>query len=249
MLLADQGQPLAHGEFFIDCEVKAPDGVADFIRLLEEDTREDRDAVPFHHAVEFRKQVNDKIRCQIPHCEVNEILVNCVHGAAECPDTVFAITLNVCIRDLHGNGINIAGENFFSSQQSSRDRQDSRTSADIENQLIRFNPPFQRLDHQLGCFVRSSAEGLAGIDSNWKPIMRNDGIFPTGNDKEIVAYRKACVGFLPFLGPITFLDNCCGNSGILPARTAEYGSNMTLNPFDVGPEPEIEYQASVSGMR
>ena len=79
--------------------------------------------------------------------------------------------------------------------------------------------------------------------------MRNDRIFPTWSDEEIIAYREARIRFLPFLVPVAFLDNCFGNARILPARTAEYGANMTLNLFEVGPGTEVEYQASVSGLR
>src|SRR5206468_5638794 len=113
MLLADQGQPLAPGEFFIDCEVETPKDFADFIRLIEKKAREGRDAMPFQHAIKFWKQVNDKIGGQISHCEVNGIRLYRVQRAAERPDTIFAIALDVCIRDLCGNRINIASDNLF----------------------------------------------------------------------------------------------------------------------------------------
>ena len=78
--------------------------------------------------------------------------------------------------------------------------------------------------------------------------MRNDGIFPTGNNEEIVAYRKACVRFLPFFGPIAVLHNGRGNARIRAGRTAEYGSDVTLNLFKVGPGTEVQHQPSVSGL-
>src|SRR5437773_4341315 len=110
------------------------------------------------------------------------------------------------MRDLHGIGIDVAGKNVLCSQKPRRDRQDSRTRADIEHDMMRLDPSLQRFYRDLRRFVSTRAECLPRVDPNRKPIVRAFGIFPTRDDEEIVADWKARVRLLPLFSPIALLD-------------------------------------------
>src|SRR4029434_8895202 len=98
----------------------------------------------------------------------------------------------------------------------------------------------QRFHRQLSCLMSSRTEGLPRIDSDGKPVIRTFAVFPTGNDEEIVANRKARVRLLPFSGPIVFLNNRSGDRWILAPTALKYGADHCLDLGKVGPKAEIQ---------
>src|ERR1051326_9267145 len=96
---------------------------------------------------------------------------NCIEGATEGPDIIFAVALNVGPCNLHSKGIDIAGEDLLCAQEPRRNRKNSRTGTHVKDNLFGLEPPLERLNRQLCRFVSASAECLPGVDSDRKPII------------------------------------------------------------------------------
>jgi hypothetical protein len=249
MLLADQGEPFASGKLFMDCEAKTRRERPNVFGLIVKNAREDRDTVPFQDPIKFREKLDDQIRSQIPQQEMNGIILHRIQRAAKCPNVLLAIALNVRARDLHGDKIDVAGKDFFCAQKPARDGQDSRTGTDVEHGVFRLHPDpsFEFLNRTLCRFVRSGPERLSGIDSNGQPIVWAYGTLPARNNKEIIAYRKTRIRFLPFLGPIALFHYRLRNSGTLPARTKEHRPKPAFDFLQIGSGSEVKNEARKAG--
>src|SRR5438094_8277851 len=143
MLLADQRKPLAPREFFMDGEVVMLRDFPDVFGLVMENSGENRNSTVLQHTIEFREERKDDVCREISHQQMHGVLSNGVKRSAKRPDVIFAVAIDVRMRDLHGVGIDIAGKNVLCSQKPRGDRQDSRTGPDIEHDMMRLDPSLQ----------------------------------------------------------------------------------------------------------